>query len=210
MPPADDSPALRVACRSAIHSQSPRLALRAKRPPGRCSCGRATPRCASGGRFVAACYAAEFVDEFAPEGQGIAGLYEQLVEVLERLDGPTPVPDALFSFEARGLGALGYLPRVRECGVCRKEITRPDALFSSRDGGAACPDCRTRDDRWFPVRRASLESIARFAAGDMPREPMRTPLVVEIRQILDSCVHAHLERELKGARFLRDTLPQGA
>ena len=160
-------------------------------------------------RFVAACYAAEFVDEFAPAGQKVEGLYERLLEVLERLDGSTPVPDALFSFETRGLGALGYLPRVRECGVCRKAISRPDALFSSRDGGAACPECRTRDDRWFPVRRASLESIARFAAGDMPREQMKAPLVVEIRQILDSCVCAHLERELKGARFLRDTLPQG-
>ena len=160
------------------------------------------------GRFVAACYAAEFVDEFAPEGQKIEGLYARLVEVLERLDGDTPVPDALFSFETRGLGVLGYLPRVRECGVCRKAIMRPDALFSSRDGGAACPDCRTRDERWFPVRRASLESIARFAAGDMPREEMKKPLIVEIRQILDSCVRTHLERELKGARFVRDTFPQ--
>ncbi|MBV8879531.1 MAG: DNA repair protein RecO, partial [Planctomycetaceae bacterium] len=35
--------------------------------------------------YVAACYAAEFVDEFSPEGQPIEGLYEQLIQVLERL-----------------------------------------------------------------------------------------------------------------------------
>ena len=67
-------------------------------------------------------------------------------------------------------------------------------------------ECRPREERWFPVRRASLESIARFGDGDMPREPMRRPLVVEIRQILDACVRFHLERELKSAKFLRDIL----
>ena len=157
-------------------------------------------------RYVAACFAAEFTDEFTPEGQKIDGLYEQLIEVLERLDGETPIPDAVFSFEVRALRALGYMPRVRECGTCRQAITRPDALFSARDGGAACADCRTRDERWFPVRRASLESIARFAQGDMPKEEMKRPLVIEIRQILDSCERLHLEKDLKGARFLRDEL----
>ena len=157
-------------------------------------------------RYVAACFAAEFTDEFAPEGQKIDGLYERLIEVLERLDGGMTIPDAILSFEVRALDALGYMPRVRECGVCQKPITRPDALFSVRDGGAACPGCRTRDEWWFPVRRASLESIARFAQGDMPKEEMKRPLVVEIFQILDSCVRHHLEKDLKGTRFLRDEL----
>lgn len=157
-------------------------------------------------RFVAASYAAEFVDEFAPEGQPVEGLYELLLEALERLDGAVPVPDAAFSFEVRALKALGYLPRVRECGICRRPIARPDALFSASDGGAACLECRTRDDRWFPVRRAVLESIARFGQGDMPRETVKPALAVEIRAVLDASVRYHLERELKAARLLRDAL----
>ena len=157
-------------------------------------------------RYVAACYAVEFVDEFAPEGQPVDGLYEQLVVVLERLEAGVPAPDALFSFEAQAFGALGYLPRLRECGVCRKAAVRPDLYFSVRDGGALDPECRPKEERWFPVRRASLESIARFAVGDMPKEAMKRLLVAEIRQIFDACVRFHLERELKSAKYLRETI----
>lgn len=157
-------------------------------------------------RFVAACYAAEFTREFAPEGQKVEGLYERLVEALERLEAGVPVPDALFSFEAQAFRALGYLPRVRECGVCRKAVSRPDTYFSVRDGGALCVECRPRGERAFAVKHASLESIARFGDREMPREPMKKPLVVEIRQVFDACVHFHLERELRSARFVRDTI----
>lgn len=158
------------------------------------------------GRFAAACYAAEFVDTFAPEGMPVEPLYEHLVEVLERLEGGTPVPDALFSFEARALRALGYFPRVRECGLCRREMRRPDAYFAPRDGGAVCAECRPRHEPWFPVRRVTLESIARFGQGDMPREPLQPSLVAELRQVLDACLRHHLERELRSARFVRDLL----
>jgi DNA repair protein RecO len=161
-------------------------------------------------RFTAACYAAEFVLEFAPEGERVEGLYERLVEVLERLEAGVPVPDAVFSFETRALGALGYLPRVRECGTCRRPVRTPDALFSVRDGGALCPECRPREERWFPVRRAALESIARFGEGEMPKEPMRRALVHEIRQILDACVRFQLDYELKSARFVRDAVAAGS
>jgi DNA repair protein RecO (recombination protein O) len=158
-------------------------------------------------RYVAGCYAADFVDRFAPEGQVVEGLYELLIAVLERLDTGVPVPDAVFSFEALALRALGYLPRLRECGICRKAGGGGgDLYFSVVDGGLLCAGCRPKEQRWFPVRRASLESIARFGEGDMPREAMKKPLVVEIRQILDACVLHQLERELRSAAFLRQII----
>lgn len=157
-------------------------------------------------RFVGACYAAEFIDEFSPEGQPVEGLYEQLIQILERLEAGVAAADAVFSFEAQALRALGYLPRLRECGICRKPATRPDLFFSVRDGGALDPECRPREERWFPVRRATLESIARFGEGDMPRETMKRPLVVEIRQVFDACVRFHLERDLRSSKFLRETI----
>lgn len=157
-------------------------------------------------RFVAACYGAEFADEFGADGMPVEGLFELLVELLERLDGGTPVPDALFSFEARALRALGFYPRLRECGICRKPAARPDLYFSVQDGGALCPECRPREQRWFPVRRAALESLARFGEGEMPKEAMKRPLVEEIRRVLDACVVTQLEHDLKSARFVRDTI----
>lgn len=158
------------------------------------------------GRFSAACYAAEFVDEFTKEGMPADGVYELLVELLERLETGVPVPDALFSFEIRALDALGFLPRLRECGVCRKPTSRSDLTFSVIDGGAVCPECRPDTPKRFHVRRASLESLARFAEGDMPVKAMERSLVVEIRRILDALVVHHLEREPRSARFLQDAL----
>lgn len=157
-------------------------------------------------RFIAACYGAEYVDEYTQDGMPVDGLYDLLVELLERLDAGVPVPDALFSFEARALAALGYGPRLRECGVCRKPAARPDLYFSVRDGGVLCPECRPKEERWFPARRAALESLARFTDGDMPTRPMERLLVVEIRQILDTCARFHLDHELRSARFVRETL----
>jgi DNA repair protein RecO (recombination protein O) len=157
-------------------------------------------------RYVAACYAAEFTDEFAPEGQPIEHLYELLIQVLERLEAGVTAADAILSFEAMALRALGYLPRLRECGVCRKPAAATDLYFSVRDGGAIHLECRPKEERWFPVRRGSLESIARFSEGDMPKEAMKRPLVVEIRQIFDACVRYHLERDLKSVKFLRETI----
>jgi DNA repair protein RecO (recombination protein O) len=156
--------------------------------------------------YVAACYAAEFVDEFAPDGQPVEGLYEHLIHHLERLEAGVPAADAVFSFECQALRSLGYLPRLRECGVCRRAAASPDLFFSVRDGGALHAECRPREERWFPVRRATLESIARFGEGDMPREAMKRPLVVEIRQVLDACVRLHLERDLKSVKFLRESI----
>jgi DNA repair protein RecO (recombination protein O) len=157
-------------------------------------------------RFCAASYAAEFTDEFTAEGMKVEGLYERLLELLERLESGRPVPDALFSFEARALGALGYFPRVRECGACRREVRRPEALFSPGDGGALCPDCRPRNERWFRVARASLESIARFGEGDMPKRPLERGLAAEHPPIIDAGVAVHQEREHKSARFAREAI----
>jgi DNA repair protein RecO (recombination protein O) len=161
-------------------------------------------------RFVAGCYAADFVDQFAPEGQPIEGLYELLIASLERLEQGTAVPDAVFSFESLGLRALGYLPRLRDCGACRRLAPSGDLYFSVQDGGVLCPGCRPREQRWFPVRRAAVESIARFGEGDMPKEPIKKSLVLEIRQVLDSCIRHHLDRELRSGPFLRGVIALGA
>jgi DNA repair protein RecO (recombination protein O) len=166
--------------------------------------------CAAYGRFAAACYAADFTDSFTEDGLRVEGLYERLTEALERLEGDVEVPDAVFSFEARALKALGFMPRARECGICRGAVRQAEAYFSVRDGGAVCTGCRTRDDRMFLVRRAALESLARFSEGEMPRVRMKRGLVTELRGILDACVHHHLGRDLASARFVRDTIAQAA
>ncbi len=155
-------------------------------------------------RFSAACYVAEFVDAFTAEGLSVEGLYPATIETLDRLDRGVRIADAVFSFEARALRALGYFPRLRECGFCRKKIGPPEAYFAPRDGGAVCLSCRPRDERRFLVRWAALESLAHFGDGEMPKESMKERLVDELRRLLDTYVTYQCEKSLRSAPFLRD------
>ena len=139
-------------------------------------------------RFSVASYIAEFLDTFTLDGQVVGRLYEIALEAFHRLRGDCPLPDLLFSFESQGLKALGFFPRLRECGACRKKIVSPEAYFSPRDGGAICLRCRPRDQKRFLVRRAVLESLVHFGAGEMPKEPVKERLVDGLRELLDTVV----------------------
>src|SRR5258706_1077183 len=76
-------------------------------------------------RYVAACYAAEFTDEFAPEGQQVEGLYEQLIQVLERLEAGVAPGGPGFSLEALAPRGLGFLPPRRRTGGGRTDGSSP-------------------------------------------------------------------------------------
>lgn len=168
---------------------------------------RGFPRLAADyARFSAACYVAEVVDAFTAEGLSVEGLYPTTIETLDRLDRGSRIADAVFSFEARALRVLGYFPRLRECGFCRKKIGPPEAYFAPRDGGAVCLSCRPRDERRFLVRWATLESIAHFGDGEMPKEPMKERLVDELRKVLDTYVTYQCEKQLRSTPFLRNAL----
>ena len=113
------------------------------------------------GRYSTACYIAEFLDTFTLDGQVVGNLYEITLEALHRLQQNIPLPDLLFSFEAKALRALGFFPRLRECGGCRNSITTSEAYFAPRDGGVICLRCRPRDQKRFLVRRAALEKAGK-------------------------------------------------
>ncbi len=168
---------------------------------------RAFPNLAADyGRFSAGCYVAEFVDAFTAEGIAVEGLYDIVLGTLDRLETRGAIPDAVFSFEARALRVLGFAPRARECGFCRKRIGPPEAYFAPRDGGAVCLSCRPRDERRFLVRWSALESMARFGEGEMPKEPMKERLVDELRRILDSIVVVQLDKTLRSTPFVREAM----
>ncbi len=158
------------------------------------------------GRYSAGCYIAEFLDTFTLDGQKVGNLYEVTLEALHRLQKSVPLPDLLYSFEAKALKGLGFFPRLRECGGCRKNITTSEAYFAPRDGGVICLKCRPRDQKRFLVRRAALESLVHFGEGDMPREPVKRWLVDSLRSILDTVITYQLERTMKSSRFVRKAL----
>ncbi|MDP6957352.1 MAG: DNA repair protein RecO [Planctomycetota bacterium] len=161
-------------------------------------------------RYSTACYIAEFLDTFTLDGQVVRNLYEITSEALHRLQKDVPLPDLLFSFESKALRALGFFPRLRECGGCRNTITTTEAYFAPRDGGVICLRCRPRDQKRFLVRRAALESLVHFGEGDMPREPIKKWLVDALRTILDTVITYQLERTLRSSRFVRRALLESA
>jgi DNA repair protein RecO (recombination protein O) len=182
------------------------------RPPGsldiltRASVTRTFPALRSDyGRFCAASYVIEFVDALTPDGQTFPAFYDLAVSTLEALDRTAPVAATVFSFEARGLRMLGYLPRTGACGGCGRAIG-PEAYFGCRDGGAVCVRCRPRDPRRVLLKREVFRTLGRLASEDPPAAPLSRYVRDMLRKILDDYVRYVMEREPRSMRFMREAV----
>jgi DNA repair protein RecO len=158
------------------------------------------------GRFGAAMYAIEFVDEMTPEALPQREVFEILRGTLERLDAGAPVAEAVFAFEGRMLRALGYEPRMAECGMCRARLSGPEAYFSARDGGAVCARCPPRDATRLLLRRPVFDAIAAFCAGRTFTLALYPTFVDDLRRAMDYYVRFLAQREFKSARFMREAV----
>jgi DNA repair protein RecO (recombination protein O) len=142
-------------------------------------------------RFAAACYGMRLLETLTVEDAPDRGLYEETVGLLERLGGGAPPEGSVMRFECRALRLLGFFPRTRECGACRRPIGA-QAFFGALDGGAVCLGCRPRDPGRLRVDRALLEAMEALAEGIVPPRPPP-----ELRPLLSRYLTFLAERRLK-------------
>lgn len=154
------------------------------------------------GRFCAASYVLDLVDEMTLEGVRQPEIYDLLVRTLETLQDGGETAPAVFRFEARFLSLLGHFPRLAECGLCRRPVGVRQAFFSCRDGGAVCTRCKPRDPRRVLVPSEVLGALARY--GDPKADVKLSRAWLDpLRRILDDYVRHVAEREPKAMRFMR-------
>lgn len=152
-------------------------------------------------RLYAASYGAELLDELTPEAVPVPSTYELWVGFLRELQQGVGMPLCLFRFEARLLRDRGFFPRLLECGACRRRITRVEAWFSPRDGGAVCDRCPLRDRDAFRVPVRVLYALQNLPGNaDLPPGLYRE-VAPGLRRLLDLHIRHVIDRTLKTHRF---------
>jgi DNA repair protein RecO (recombination protein O) len=159
------------------------------------------------GRFGAACWMAEFVDEMTGEAIPQPELYDLLKGSLERLDKNAPVAETVFLFFGRALAMLGYEPRMDECGMCKSRLSGPEAYFSARDGGVVCTRCKPLDSTRLLFKRPVFDAVAAFCAGRAFNLTVMPTFAADVLRAFDYHLrHLMQGRELKSARAMREAV----
>ncbi|MHB9024864.1 MAG: DNA repair protein RecO [Armatimonadota bacterium] len=168
--------------------------------------------------FTHASYFAELFDESLEERQVLPGLFDLLVDALDRLaHGETP--DLLARYvEISLIAILGYQPYLSHCAHCQTSLSTrgedgrtlwpPWLGFSAGQGGALCPDClpkipgaRRIAAGTVQVTQLLLQKGAEPIAGLKISDHLRH----EIEQTLQEYLEYRLERRLRSTRFLRES-----
>lgn len=93
-------------------------------------------------RLYAGLYAAELVTGLTEVGDPHPELFAALLDTLQKLASSAPAPPLIPRFQKELLRSIGYLPNLRSCVDCGRNL-RPghDVYFSARAGGLLCRDC---------------------------------------------------------------------
>ncbi|MFZ5867745.1 MAG: DNA repair protein RecO [Thermodesulfobacteriota bacterium] len=157
-------------------------------------------------KVTLASYFLELAQQFVPEGQADAALFDFVVDFLERLEGTLPAPAASLLEEIRLLGLLGYAPEFHLCSVCGKKIDPgQDAFFSPGNGGVVHPGCATGSTTDVVISPDTLALVRRglaFRSGAASRLKLTKRGAKELRAALSSFVRHLSGQEIKSLVFL--------
>lgn len=133
-------------------------------------------------RTAAAWYAVELVDRTSETHQENGRLYDLLLALLHRLDGPDAPEPLLRFFEMRLLTHLGYQPALWQCAQCGAPASAGPHLFSPGQGGLHCAECAPGV---LDVQRLSGEALALlrlYQAGHIAQWQQITPSVAGVQE----------------------------
>ncbi len=173
-------------------------------------------------RITYGCYLAELVDAIASEGDANPEIFHLLQNTYHVLTDIEDVALLARVFEIKFLDLAGYAPQLSHCANCGSNVNRPYLknkqgtpvmLFSVRQGGMLCNNCKNRDTSAYSItpgscellktlrqlKLAELEKINRLRASTLNHR--------ELKLVLCSFIRYHTERNLKSLKFIESVLP---
>ncbi|MBI2834953.1 MAG: DNA repair protein RecO [Acidobacteria bacterium] len=151
-------------------------------------------------------YFAELIDEWAPEADPNERLYRLGVSVGDALANGAPVDRLARYFEYWLLRLQGVYPSVLACHVCASDLTDRGARIALHERVFVCCGCgrpaggpRLSREALEFLRAAASVAPDRLSSLDLPRRAER-----ELEVAHRVLISAHLEKELKSARVLRE------
>ena len=164
-------------------------------------------------RVTHACYAAELLDSFTPEGEENEPLYNLLVSVMGWICQDDDMDRLMRFYELRLLDYSGLRPELFNCVRCRIDLEPERNYFSVVDGGVICPRCAQGRSGLQRLELGPFKVLRFFQTRDYEtcrgiRIHPRTNR--ELERIMHRYITYHLERQIKSTEFLQLLRADGA
>ena len=156
-------------------------------------------------RISYASYFAELLDRVTPFCDKNQALFELLLNSLQLLSSKASPKRVARIFEIKLLSGLGFMPRLKSCAECDKELKEGSARFSLSRGGALCEACFGNERTAKPLLAGTINFVSHI--DRMPFERIKQIKVskrvgTEVERLLGSFINYHLDIRLKSREFI--------
>jgi DNA repair protein RecO (recombination protein O) len=151
-------------------------------------------------KMCMASFFVEFVDKLTKEKERNEQLFHLLKMSLNKVKTVELTPSDILYYQLQTLNHLGYMPNLRSCVQCGRELNNHEKqTFSNERGGVVCPSCSGS----IPHRRFPQGLIERL--GDRTATGVIEDRLFEKlgREVLEAFIAFHLNVEFKSYRLLR-------
>ncbi|MEX2599056.1 MAG: DNA repair protein RecO [Dehalococcoidia bacterium] len=157
-------------------------------------------------RMTAGLYLLELTDALLPEAVPHPAAYGLLLQAIRTLNTPDAPHGTIARYvELRLLEDAGYLPELRQCLACERELTPGHHRYAPVMGGVVCGTCTIPAGQMLPLSVDALKVLRHFARQDLSTAVnlrLSPALGMELEGILASSVHSVLERDMATAGFI--------
>jgi DNA repair protein RecO (recombination protein O) len=156
-------------------------------------------------RLALALYFMELADALLPQEAPHPAAYALLLGALRALNGETPATAVARYLELRLLEDSGYLPELRRCLVCGKEVEPEHHRFAPAMGGVVCDTCIVPLGQVLPLSLQALKVLRHYAGHEVEdalRVQLDDPLAYELELLLGAALQQVLEREMATTDFV--------
>jgi DNA repair protein RecO (recombination protein O) len=151
---------------------------------------------------LALSYYAELLDAFAQEGEVEDAVYRLALAVLKAAEAGAPGPALARYLEAWLLRLHGLYPALDRCAACAGPLADGALSYHRVSHGFVCAACEPASG---PIlsrgARRTLEQIFKAPPADVADDPS---VCAELERFQGDLIAAHLERELRSRRVLRE------
>jgi len=152
-------------------------------------------------------YLLELIYQFTPDEISDPGLFDLLLNSLERLSRGTDNQILLRFFELRLLRHAGYHPELAGCVICRKPLENAKStLFCPSAGGLICVGCRqTRPYHGYELSLGALRLLRLLQSGewqDIEQLIIDAVPLRDVKRLVQSYIRFILERDVRSAAWL--------
>ncbi len=156
-------------------------------------------------RLAEALYLMEFADLLLPEAAPHPHAYGLLLDALRALEaGRNPAAVARHT-ELGLLGDAGFMPELRSCVMCRRQIEPERHRYAAAMGGVVCDACPAPSSALLPLSVGTLKVLRHFAERGVAEASLLALSVAvhdELEAALGASVRYALEREPNTAGFV--------